>query len=118
MPFELGLAVALHLRGVRHKWFVFEARPHRLLKSLSDLNSIDALVHGRSAIGVFRELTDAFGTQGPNVQPSMMQAIYRPLQDVADQLKSQFNTDSVFRRAIFTRLVIAARDLERRRATM
>src|SRR4051812_39541037 len=37
MAFELGLAIAFS-RASRHEWFVFEARPHRLTKSLSDLN--------------------------------------------------------------------------------
>jgi hypothetical protein len=38
MPFELGLAVDWSLgAGSSHEWFVFESKPHRLSKSLSDL---------------------------------------------------------------------------------
>ena len=50
MPFELGLAVALEKtqRG-RHEWLVFEARPHRVWKSLSDLAGTDAVPACRSS---------------------------------------------------------------------
>jgi hypothetical protein len=40
MPFELGLAVEAGHRQV-HQWFVLDARPYRLQRSLSDLNSTD-----------------------------------------------------------------------------
>jgi hypothetical protein len=43
MPFELGLAVGYHTRRANreHTWFVFETKPWRLQKSLSDLNGTD-----------------------------------------------------------------------------
>jgi hypothetical protein len=45
MPFELGLAVAIQVsRAQRHHWYVFEARRHRLNKSLSDLAGTDPAV--------------------------------------------------------------------------
>jgi hypothetical protein len=45
MPFELGLAVAWSVarRGFQ-EWFLFESKPHRLSKSLSDLNGTE-LIH-------------------------------------------------------------------------
>src|SRR2546423_3372145 len=49
MPFELGLTVTIaKTRGRRHDWYVFEATPHRLGKSLSDLGGTDPYIHGNS----------------------------------------------------------------------
>ena len=46
MPFELGLAVEWQrLNPPRHTWFVFEEKPYRILKSLSDLNGSDPQIH-------------------------------------------------------------------------
>ena len=42
-----------------HQWFVFEEVPHRLSKSLSDLNGTDPLHSRRSAHGVLRGLMNA-----------------------------------------------------------
>lgn len=57
MPFELGLAVDWSLcAGSRHQWFVFESRPHRLSKSLSDLNGTDPYIHEGTVHGVLRGL--------------------------------------------------------------
>jgi hypothetical protein len=39
MPFELGLAVEMS-RHQKHDWFVLEAKPYRLQRSLSDLNGL------------------------------------------------------------------------------
>lgn len=66
MPFELGLTVGRNTRraGTEHTWFVFEAIPWRLQKSLSDLNGTDVDIHGGSAAGVFRQLLSALvGTE-------------------------------------------------------
>jgi hypothetical protein len=62
MPFELGLAVGYHTRRANkeHTWFVFETKPWRLQKSLSDLNGTDVYTHGGTSAGVFRELLSAF----------------------------------------------------------
>jgi len=48
MPFELGLTIALQRSEIpRHSWIVLESRPHRLLKSLSDLNGTDPFIQER-----------------------------------------------------------------------
>ena len=62
MPFELGLAVGYHTRRANREntWFVFETRPWRVQKSLSDLNGTDVYTHGGTPAGVFRELLSAF----------------------------------------------------------
>ncbi len=47
LPFELGLAVALRLETGDHEFHVLESKAHRLQRTLSDLNGIDAKVHQR-----------------------------------------------------------------------
>jgi hypothetical protein len=74
MPFELGLAVAwAQLNPSKHTWFVFEAIPYRVQKSLSDLNGTDPHIHNGRVQGVMRELCNAFvrPQHQPNV-PEMM----------------------------------------------
>ena len=70
MPFELGLTVALQKSAYSdHSWVVCESVPHRLKKSLSDLDGTDAYIHGGTVAGVFRELGNAF--VGSSRQPSV-----------------------------------------------
>jgi hypothetical protein len=60
MPFELGLTVALARSDhPDHSWIVCEAVPHRIKKSLSDLDGTDPYIHGGGVKGVFRELGDS-----------------------------------------------------------
>ncbi len=60
--FRLGKHQRYHTRRANreHTWFVFETKPWRLQKSLSDLNGTDVYVHGGTPAGVFRELLSAF----------------------------------------------------------
>ncbi|MGH9582892.1 MAG: hypothetical protein ACRD4O_08160, partial [Bryobacteraceae bacterium] len=42
MPFELGLTVSWScMNAGRHCWFVCDSEPHRILRSMSDLNGTD-----------------------------------------------------------------------------
>lgn len=78
MPFELGLAVAWEKSnpGV-HDWFLFEAKDHRIQKSLSDLNGTDPQIHGGTAAGVLRELSNIFRRpQNQPTVPEMMGTFY------------------------------------------
>lgn len=80
MPFELGLTVAL-ARSAHpdHSWIVCETAPHRIKKSLSDLDGTDPYIHAGTVAGVLRELGNAF--VGTARQPSVaeMAKIYRLL---------------------------------------
>jgi hypothetical protein len=70
MPFELGLAVAWEkMHPEQHKWFVFESKDYRLLKSLSDLNGTDPQIHKDTVSGVLRELSNVF--RRPANQPTV-----------------------------------------------
>jgi hypothetical protein len=77
MPFELGLTVGIG--NSKHTWIVCEARPHRIKKSLSDIDGTDVYIHGGTVRGVFRELCNAFVRN--RRQPSVLQMmqIYRML---------------------------------------
>ena len=60
MPFELGLAVTIAAHRPRqYQWAVFEARPYRLQRSLSDLNGTDPYVHGEQPRRLLVELSNA-----------------------------------------------------------
>ena len=89
MPFELGLAVAhaLNKRG-RHEWFVFEARPHRLSKSLSDLAGTDPHIHGGRALGVLRWLSNALSRNKNRPKLGELEKIYRDFEKAARKIKS------------------------------
>jgi len=84
MPFELGLAVAqaLNQRG-RHEWFVFEARPHRLSKSLSDLAGTDPHIHGGKALGVLRSLANTLSRNKNRPKLGELEMIYRDVEKAA-----------------------------------
>ena len=61
MPFEAGLAVmsSLATSSSHHTYFIFEADPRRLQKSLSDLNGSDVYCHAGTPEGVLREVSNA-----------------------------------------------------------
>jgi hypothetical protein len=109
MPFELGLAVAQSVRNRRENWYVCETLPHRINKSLSDLNGTDVRIHGGTVRGVFGALCDVFvrKTRQPSVQD-----IYRTY------LVLRRNLRSIMRRAgardpygarVFQDLIVAAK---------
>jgi hypothetical protein len=61
IPFELGLAVAVHLENrQRHSFRLMESKRHRLTQSLSDLNGFDPFIHDELPAGVFRAVRNMF----------------------------------------------------------
>lgn len=77
MPFELGLAVAWErLKDPSHTWFVFEARPRRLSKSLSDLDGTDPYIHGNTIEGVLGHLGDALIREEKQPSLAKMMSVY------------------------------------------
>lgn len=77
MPFELGLTVGINKSS--HKWIVCESQPHRIKKSLSDLDGTDAYIHNGTVRGVFRELCNAFVRNRRQPTVTEMMRIYRVL---------------------------------------
>ena len=109
MPFELGLAVVLaHTSQANHSWIVCETVPHRIKKSLSDLDGTDAYVHGGTIIGVFRELGNAF--VGNARQPSVkeMSQIYRLLRAQFRGVLRKAGAKDAFNARVFKELCVIA----------
>jgi hypothetical protein len=88
MPFELGLAVGrTKRRHLKHEWFVFEARPFRLQRSLSDLNGIDPHVHHAQPQRVLVELTNALVRADRQPTLGELTEVYRVLQRGAVRIR-------------------------------
>ncbi len=109
MPFELGLTVALERSAhPNHSWIVCETVPHRIKKSLSDLDGTDAYIHGGTVAGVFRELGNAF--VGSSRQPSVteMSQIYRLLRVHFRSVLKKAGAKDAFNARVFKELCVRA----------
>jgi hypothetical protein len=109
MPFELGLTVALARSGLAgHSWVVCEAVPHRIKKSLSDLDGTDPYIHGGTIKGVFRELGNAF--VGNSRQPTVaeMAKIYRLLRAGLRAILKRAGARNAFNARVFKELSVLA----------
>jgi len=108
MPFELGLAAAI-AQNQRHRWFVLEARPYRLQKSLSDVNGYDPFIHQRTSVGVLRALKNAFITTRKQPSVDDLVAVNEKLSLAARALRTtRYGARSVFEASVFEELVGAA----------
>jgi hypothetical protein len=109
MPFELGLVVAWATIGSpSHRWFVLEKVPHRLTKSLSDLNGTDPFIHHGNAEGVLKALSNALYRNADSPSFTELGMIYRDLKAAASQFRSGRKRDSLFEAHAFKSLVYAA----------
>jgi hypothetical protein len=109
MPFELGLTVALGRSGYpNHSWIVCETVPHRIKKSLSDLDGTDAYIHSGRVTGVFRELGNAF--VGSSRQPTVtdMAKIYRLLRAQFQSVLKKAGAKDAFNARVFKELCVRA----------
>lgn len=109
MPFELGLTVALERSAHRdHSWIVCETVPHRIKKSLSDLDGTDAYIHGGTVAGVFREMGNAF--VGSRRQPTVteMSQIYRLLRAQFRMILKEAGARDAFNARVFKELCVLA----------
>lgn len=114
MPFELGLAVAVTLsRGV-HQWFVFEARPFRLQKSLSDVNGFDPYIHNGTPEGVLRELSNVFVMHRTKPSFASLELLYRQLKRFAVTPKAEEKVDTLFTPSCFRALVTTGQEIATR----
>jgi hypothetical protein len=110
MPFELGLAVGYHTHRANreHTWFVFETKPWRLQKSLSDLNGTDVYVHGGTPAGVFRELLSAFVRHHNQPTVRQMTVIFEALQKNLRPILQETGAASAFEASVFRRISVYA----------
>jgi hypothetical protein len=113
MPFELGLAIAFS-QDSKHDWFVFEARPHRLTKSLSDLNGTDPHVHrvGLKAFSARWRMHSC--VRGPGRAPQLND-VYEDVCRAAQTIRRDLHADSLFDARAFDELVVAGRISAHRR---
>lgn len=116
MPFELGLVVAhAKMESRSHKWFVFEARRHRLSKSLSDLDGTDPHIHNGKPGDLLAALTNVFGRSRNQPTARELGLIFADLKRTSAIIKESLGTDSLFGARAFHDLVIAARAIARER---
>jgi len=109
MPFELGLVVAwATIASASHRWFVLEEVPHRLTKSLSDLNGTDPFIHNGRAEGVLKALSNALYRNAKSPSLMELETIYRDLRAAASKFRSGRTGDSLFEAHAFKWLVLAA----------
>jgi hypothetical protein len=112
MPFELGLAVAwAKTTSPTHRWFVLEEVPHRLTKSLNDLDGTDPLIHRGNAEGVLRALSNALYRDAKSPDFAELQTIYRDLEAAASKFRADSKGGSLFEAQAFKWLVLAAQSL-------
>ena len=108
MPFELGLTVDWSLSaGSSHEWFIFESTPHRLSKSLSDLNGTDPYIHEGTVHGVLRGLMNALTRTTHRPELADLDAIYRDLRKAARKIRAE-RGGSLFEARAFQDLAVVA----------
>lgn len=109
MPFELGLSVAWARIGNRnHTWYVFEGRPRRLTKSLSDLSGTDEQIHGGTITGIFRELCSAFVRPGRQPSVQQMRRVYREVEMQLPEILRRAGAKSIFNARVFKDISVLA----------
>src|ERR1700722_2256035 len=113
MPFELGLVIGWQKAAPSdHAWFVFESWPHRIQKSLSDLNGTDPFIYGPTPQGILRELRNALARHDVQPTAEQMWDIFDILRwNGAPSLLKITGATSVFEARPFAELVVLARQI-------
>jgi hypothetical protein len=91
-----------------HRWYVFEAKRFRVLKSLSEINGTEAYIHGGQPTAVLPELTNALARSRHKPTVRQFQAVYRDVKRAAEALKRDLATRTLFDTRPFNDLVLAA----------
>jgi hypothetical protein len=113
MPFELGLVIGWQKAAPSdHAWFVFESSPHRIQKSLSDLNGTDPFIYGPTPQGILRELRNALARHDVQPTAEQMWDIFDILSvNGAPSILKITGATSVFEARPFAELVVLARQI-------
>lgn len=109
MPFELGLVAARRSA----EWFVFEAEPFRLQKTLSDINGHDPLIHRGKPSIVLSKLRDIFGNRRRRTSQTELEALLRDVTKLAKLIERDHG--SLLGRQAYVDLVIGAQRIARTR---
>jgi hypothetical protein len=113
MPFELGLAVAFSLSQGRHRWYLVEAKKHRLQVSLSDVNGFDPYIHNGTPTGVLAALANAFVKRGKQPTLGELGHLYRAVRRFWGDLKRRERL-SLFTARAFREVVVASLQIAER----
>lgn len=108
MPFELGLACGLSLSSGTHQVVVFDSKPYRLDKTLSDYKGRDPLLHKNRCAEMISCLLDLFVANDPLPSFSRLRNSAEVLRSAARELKQEMGSATVFRAAAYRSLVAAA----------
>jgi hypothetical protein len=108
MPFELGLAIGLR-HGKSHQFRLLEARPHRIQKSLSDMNGFDPMIHGGTVDGIFEVVLEAFADvkSRPLSTSGDLRLVYQAVRKFDDVLPPVFRSDGFRQRVAFARRAVS-----------
>jgi hypothetical protein len=104
MPFELGL-----FAGSSDAFFLLDSEPHRLQRTLSDLNGRDPLIHSGKPRALLARLRDAYGIRGRRPSLDKLWALFALVSKAADALETE--QGSLFGRMAFEELVVSAQKL-------
>ena len=106
---NLGLAIGLaEGAGEDHLWYAFEARRHRALKSLGDLNGTEIYIHDGKINGLFRCLMNALARSEHRPTVPDLRAIYRDVGRAAQASRKQLETRHLYESRPFLDLVVVA----------
>jgi hypothetical protein len=109
MPVELGIALyRSHIRKEKHQVHVFESEPYRTQRSTSDVNGLDAHIHGGKPGGVMSELRNLFRRPSDTTTVPEMLAIFREVTKKLPRLKKNAGGGTLYEKAIFDDIVLAA----------
>ncbi len=111
MPLELGITITwAKLHPKRHTWFLWESTPHRLQKSMSDLDGTDPYIHYGTVEGVLSELRNVFLRDGAPPVQRMMKA-YQIAEGHIERILAAAGTRSLYTASVFRELCYVALDL-------
>ena len=111
MPFELGLACALKLlHPADYEVFVFDRRPFRSDRTLSDYKGRDPLIHNGTSDGMLACLLDVF-TPAAGPTTAELRSAVRELRKYAEAMKRDLRSPSLFRPALYRKLVTISREI-------
>ncbi len=111
MPFELGLACAIHLATPdRHDVIVLDSEPYRLDRTMSDYKGRDLLIHHNQCDALVAAVLDVVEDKSlPSIADLRNTA--RTFRKISRDLKHEFRSPTIFRPAIFRSLVAVATEI-------
>jgi hypothetical protein len=108
MPFELGLAVALNRMERRPKFIMLESQPHRLQRTLSDVNGFDPGIHESSVRGIIGCALAHIGKPHGNPDAESVLRVQKKLWRAVPSFKRINGRADIYSRPIFALLIDAA----------